>query len=230
MAKLTFHGHSAIELAMGGRHVWIDPFLTGNPKATIGPEKAAADTIIVTHGHNDHFGDTIALARRTNAVVVANYEITSYCGKHGVKQVEPTNIGGTVMLGSLSVTFTPAIHSSSLEVDGQAIYMGIAAGVVLRADGKSLYHMGDTSLFSDIRLITERLGPFDVALVPTGDRFTMGLESSLTAARWINARMTIPIHHGTFPAIEANGEDFVRRLARLGTVGRLLASGESVEF
>jgi len=230
MATLTFHGHSAIELQMAGRRVWIDPFLTGNPKAVLRPDQVQADTLIVTHGHGDHFGDTVALARRTGAVVVSNYEITSYCRAQGVERIEPANVGGTVMAGKLSITFTPAIHSSSLEVNGQSLYMGVAAGVVLRAEGKSLYHMGDTSLFSDIRLITERLGPFDVALVPTGDRFTMGLESSLTAARWINARLTIPIHHSTFPIIEANAEDFVRRLARLGSNGRVLAPGESVEF
>ncbi|MCK6482845.1 MAG: metal-dependent hydrolase [Phycisphaerae bacterium] len=230
MASFTYHGHSAVELLLNGKRLWIDPFLSGNPLATVSADKVAADAIIITHGHADHFGDAIPIAQRTGAVVVANYEITSYCARHGVEKIEPANVGGSILIDGVSVTFTPAWHSSSLEVKGESLYMGLAAGVVIRGEGKSIYHMGDTALFSDIRLIVERLGPFDVAFVPTGDRFTMGLESSLTAARWINPRLTVPIHHSTFPIIEKNAEDFVRRLARLGTNGRVVASGETIEF
>ncbi|MEE8169726.1 MAG: metal-dependent hydrolase [Phycisphaerae bacterium] len=230
MATLTFHGHSTVELQLGGRRIWIDPFLTGNPRAKADPGNVAADFVVLTHGHADHLGDTVAIAKQTGAAVAAAIEITSWLGTQGLTKLEPTNLGGTVRCGDVSVTFVQACHSSSYEVDGRAIYMGPAAGVVLKAQGKSVYHMGDTCLFGDIRLITERYGPFDVACVPTGDRFTMGLDDALTAARWINAKLTIPVHFGTFELIEDNGEEFVQRLARMGTNGKLLSAGESAEF
>jgi L-ascorbate metabolism protein UlaG (beta-lactamase superfamily) len=230
MATLTFHGHSACEIRIGGRHIWIDPFLTGNPKAVMDPGKVEADSIVLTHGHGDHLGDTVAIAKRTGATVYCNYEIMTWLTTQGLTKFEPANTGGTVRSGNVKITFVEARHSSSIDVNGVPSYLGVAHGVLVRGEGKRVYHMGDTALFSDIRLITERRGPFDVALVPTGDRFTMGLEDALVAARWVNARMTIPVHCGTFDLIEDNGQDFVRKLARLGTNGQLLEPGQTIEF
>ena len=230
MASLTFHGHSAAELVLGGKHVWIDPFLTGNPKAVVKAAAVAADVIVLTHGHSDHVGDTIDIARRTNAVVVATYELAQHCAAHGVRRIEPGNIGGTIRAGDVAVSFTPAWHSSALDQDGKLVYMGPSTGAVVRGGGKCVYHMGDTGLFGDIRLIAERMGPFDAALVPCGDRFTMGLEDAVLAAQWISARVSVPIHFGTFPIVGDHGAEFARRVSAAGGVGRCLKPGEAMEI
>lgn len=231
MAKLTFHGHSAVELELAGRHVWVDPFLTGNPKAVVKADAVRADVIVITHGHSDHVGDAVAIAKRTGAVIAGAYEVTTYCHEQGVARTEPANIGGTVPIGPINVTLTMAWHSSAIESpNGAPRYMGPSAGAVIKGEGKAIYHMGDTGLFSDIKLIAERLGPFQVALVPCGDRFTMGVDDAALAASWINARMTVPIHFGTFPIIGDNGAAFVEALTRRGLAGKALAPGESIEF
>lgn len=230
MATLTYHGHSAVELILGGKHVWIDPFLTGNPLAKADPAKVKADLIVLTHGHSDHVGDAPAISQRTGAPIAAAYELALYCQSQGAKHIEPTNIGGTIRAGDISVTFTQAWHSSSIDIGGKPVPMGPACGVVLRGEGKTIYHMGDTGLFSDIKLITERHGPFDLACIPCGDRFTMGLDDAVLAAQWIQARLSVPIHHSTFPIIEANGEAFARRLSSCDLKAVCLPSGGTASF
>src|SRR5262249_18993947 len=149
-------------LEFKGKHVWIDPFLRGNPRAVVKHDAIKADVIVITHGHGDHVGDSLAIAKRTGAVIAASYEITNYCQNAGVTQTEPANMGGTVRIGGISITFTMAWHSSALELpEGPPHYMGSPMGAIVKSEGKTVYHMGDTALFSDIRLIVERLGPID---------------------------------------------------------------------
>lgn len=230
MPTLTYHGHSAVELQLAGKHVWIDPFLTGNPVAKADPAHVKADIIALSHGHSDHVGDAASIAQRTGATLVAAYELALYCHAKGAAKIEPTNIGGTVRIGDIRVTFTQAWHSSSIDIDGRPVPMGPACGLVIRGEGRTIYHMGDTGLFGDIKLIAERHGPFDVACIPCGDRFTMGLDDAVLAAQWIQARVSVPIHWGTFPIIENNGDAFARRLTSCDMKAAALAPGGSLTF
>lgn len=193
---ITFLGHSGFLISSGGHSVAIDPFLTGNPVAKHEPQEITCTHIVLTHGHADHLGDTVAIAKNNGATVIAAYEITEYLDAEGVENYEPANPGGRVNTDFGWVAFTQAFHSSSF--DGR--YMGVAAGVVLNMGGKTIYHCGDTGLFGDMKLIGEIYKP-DVAMIPVGDRFTMGPELGTRAAEMIGAKIAIPIHYGTWPLL-----------------------------
>lgn len=195
--KITWFGHSAFQIETDEHTILIDPFLTGNPVAAISADSLKPDFILLTHGHGDHVGDTVSIAKRTNATVVGNFEVAGWIGKQGVKNVSSPNIGGTGHYDFGSVQLTIAFHSSSLP-DGS--YGGNPHGLFITLkNGRKIYHAGDTALFSDLQLVGEK--GLDVAIVPIGDFFTMGPEDSIRAIQWLKPRYVFPCHYNTFPPI-----------------------------
>ena len=199
MPKITFLGHAAIAIEQDGKTVLVDPFLTGNPKAAATADEVAAAAIFLTHGHGDHLGDTVAIAKRTGAPVVAIVELADELRETGVESVFDPNIGGTVDLDWVSVRLTPAWHTGT-SPGGTA---STPAGLVIEIGGKRIYHLGDTGLFSDLALPSKR-GHIDVALVPIGGHYTMDRFDGVVAADFLKADQIIPIHYDTFPAIETD--------------------------
>jgi L-ascorbate metabolism protein UlaG (beta-lactamase superfamily) len=220
--ELTFHGHSAFILSDGETTVAIDPFFTGNPAATIKASQVSCTHVALTHGHEDHFGDTIEIAKKNNATVVAAYEIVNYVAEQGHEKGEPGNPGGCIHINDHSwIAFTHAFHSSSY----QGRYMGMPCGLVIHLGGKTVYHCGDTGLFGDLTLIGHTYKP-DVALIPIGDRFTMGPELASKAADMIGAPIVVPIHYNTWPPIEVD----VKKFAPSSSQVIVLGPGESMTF
>jgi L-ascorbate metabolism protein UlaG (beta-lactamase superfamily) len=207
MATLTYHGHATWGLETKGTQILIDPFFTGNPQAKATAGDVSAKFIILTHAHGDHYGDTVAIAKRTGATVISNLEIVNYCQKQGVANTHALHIGGGYGFPFGRVKLTVAHHGSSFP-DGT--YGGNPAGVVLEIEGKRLYNAGDTALFSDMSLIGG--AGLDVALLPIGDNFTMGPDDATAAAKLLRARTVIPMHYNTWPVIEQDPEAFKRRV------------------
>jgi L-ascorbate metabolism protein UlaG (beta-lactamase superfamily) len=223
--QLRYLGHSGIELTSTSFNLVIDPFLTGNPTATIKPESLSPQHIILTHAHGDHTSDVEPVAKRTGALVISNVEIVQYYSSKGIKG-HGMNTGGSFVFPFGKLTFTPAWHSSSFP-DGS--YGGNPMGVVLELEGKRIYHLGDTALFSDLALIGKE--SIDLALVPIGDNFTMGPDDALEAVKLINAKQVIPIHYNTFGLIQQDGAAFKQSVEN-ETSARciILTPGESTEF
>lgn len=225
--RVTYQGHSCVFVEVGGKKVIIDPFLNGNPKTTVKAEEVEADYIILTHGHGDHTGDALAIVLRTGATIIAVHELAEYMSWKGAK-VHGMGLGGSYSFDFGKVKFTPAFHSSSVE-DPETksfIYTGMPAGVLIMAEGKTLYHAGDTALFSDMKLIGELHQP-DLAFLPIGDNYTMGPEDALIAAEWLRAKRVIPIHYNTFPLLKQDGGAFVKKLTEKGIQGIELMPGQS---
>ncbi len=194
--SMTFLGHSGFVFDDGNHKLAIDPFLTGNPVAKAKPQDVRCSYIALTHGHEDHVGDTVSIAKTNDATVLAAFEICNYLGKQGIKKLEPGNPGGKINTDFGWVAFTQAFHSSSYQ--GQ--YMGLPCGLIVNMGGATVYHCGDTSLFGDMKLIGEIYKP-DIACIPIGDRFTMGPELGTRAAEFIKPKVAIPIHYATFPGM-----------------------------
>lgn len=209
--KISYHGHSVVQVKTDNHTILIDPFISGNEKCDLDADKVEADVILLTHGHNDHVGDTEAIAKRNDALVVAPYELANYLGGKGLN-THPMHIGGAREFDFGRVKFTQAFHGSSYtEEDGTIIYTGMPGGILLTVDGKTIYHVGDTGLFSDLKMIGD-MNDIDIAFVPIGDNFTMGPEDALVASDWINAKMVVPIHYNTFPVIEQDPDDFASKV------------------
>jgi len=227
MLKLTYHGHSCWEMTAGAHRILIDPFLTGNPKADVGPDHFdTLDAILISHGHGDHVGDAVEIAQRTKATVVANYEIVGWFGKKNCAG-HPLHLGGGHAFPWGHVKLTVAHHGST-GPDGEAL--GNPAGFVITMDGKKVYHAGDTALFSDMRLIGEMWGPLDVALLPIGDNFTMGMDDAVKATEFLQAKMAVPMHYDTFDLIKADAGVFVRKVEAAGRKARQITPGSSLEI
>jgi len=200
---IRFLGHACFELSDGSETVLIDPFLTGNPKAAIAAEDAAATTILLTHGHSDHFGDTVSIAKRAGAPVVAIVEIANELGEEGVDVFDP-NLGGTVKFDWGSVKLVPAWHTSTTPKGT----VNTPAGLVINFKDTVVYHLGDTSLFSDLQLVGKRT-PIDVALMCIGGHYTMDSTDAVDAAQLVGAKTVIPCHYNTFPPIAADAQAFM---------------------
>jgi L-ascorbate metabolism protein UlaG (beta-lactamase superfamily) len=210
--QITWYGHSAFRLDFRGKAVLIDPFFTGNPAFT--GDKAAAirgvTHIVLTHGHGDHVGDTLDIAKATGAPVVTNYDLCMWLAAQGLQKFDPMNTGGTTDQGGFTVTMVRADHSSGDIKDGMPVYLGNPCGVIIKAEGEpTVYHMGDTDVFGDMALIDELHRP-KIAMIPIGDRFTMSPSTAAFAVkRFFNLDAVIPCHYGSFPIIEPNADKFV---------------------
>jgi L-ascorbate metabolism protein UlaG (beta-lactamase superfamily) len=229
--KITWLGHSAFRLETAKATILIDPFLTGNPGFSgldLKDSTKGVTHVLLTHGHGDHVGDTIAIAGETGATVLANADLAAWLGSKGVKKLEMGNTGGTVGFDGFSATFVNALHSSAiLTEDGVSHSLGNANGLVLHfEDEPSLIHMGDTDIFSDMALINELHRP-EIGLVPIGDRFTMGgAVAALACKRFFSFKTVIPCHYGSFPIIDQTPETFVAAMEDASTRVHAPAAGQ----
>ena len=208
--QVRWLGHAAFALEHDGKTVLVDPFLTGNPKAAATADEVEADAIFLTHGHADHIGDTVAIAKRTGAPVVAIVELAGEIGDEGVEVKDP-NIGGTVDLGFATVRLTPAWHTSTTPKGT----INTPAGLVIEMGGKRIYHLGDTALFSDLALAKQR-GSLDAALMCIGGHYTMDRFDGVVAAELVKADRIVPCHYNTFPPIETDAEAFKADVQQAG--------------
>jgi L-ascorbate metabolism protein UlaG (beta-lactamase superfamily) len=216
--KITWFGHSCFRIDTGEASILIDPFLTGNATfedAGIQVHEAAKDVthVALTHGHEDHVGDTVRICKETGAQLLAVHELATYMAGRGVDKIDPGNAGGTLYHGDFDLTFVPAWHSASNIVDGRPLYLGACCGLVIAAsEDRTVYHMGDTAIFSDMGLINEIYQP-EIGFVPIGDRYTMGaMTAALACKRFFQFEVIVPCHYGTFPVLDQTADKFVAEM------------------
>jgi len=226
--KIRWLGHAAFILE-GSKTVVIDPFLTGNPLSPLKPADVKADVVVVTHGHGDHLGDAVEIARNNDAPIVCIHELSRIIARKGVETVG-MNMGGTARVSGVGVTMVHALHSADVEEDDEIISSGTATGVIVELDGVKVYHCGDTDVFLDMQLIGELHKP-DVMLVPIGDWYTMGIKGAVKAVELVKPKYAIPMHYNTFPVIEQNPEEFKKAVEEtLPTKVAVLKPGEVFEI
>ncbi|MGH7492368.1 MAG: metal-dependent hydrolase [bacterium] len=224
--KLTFWGHSCFLVETGTHRLVVDPFLTGNPRAPLKAEQVQCDFILVSHGHGDHLGDAVGIAKRNRATIIANYEIATYCASQGANS-HGMHIGGAHNFPFGRVKLTIAHHGSGLHTEDGFLYLGNPAGFIITAAGRTIYHAGDTGLFMDMQLIGQ-MNKIDVALLPIGDNFTMGVEDAVKAVEFLQPRLVIPMHYQTWDLIDADAEVFADKVKSLGVKAQIVEPGESL--
>lgn len=224
MARATYLGHAAVLIESAPHAVIIDPFLTGQ-RSPVRPEDVRVDAVLVTHGHGDHVGDTVAIAKANDAVVVAPSELAGWLARQGAK-THAMHIGGSRQFDFGWVKLTPALHGSAV-VGESIVYTGNPCGFLVRMGGKLVYHAGDTGLSAEMDLIGRR-NCIDLAFVPVGDNYTMGVDDAAEAVRMLRPRQVVPMHYGTFPGIEADTDAFARGVGPTADVV-VLKPGEATE-
>lgn len=226
MLKATFMGHSCVSITDGNHNIIIDPFLTGNPQATIKAEDIKVDFILVTHGHSDHLGDAVDIAKRNKATIIAPNELAVYVQKQGA-EAHNMHIGGAYEFPFGRVKLTIAHHGSAAG-DGLE-YTGNPCGFLITMDGKTIYHAGDTGLFYDMKLIGE-MNNIDLAFLPIGDNFTMGVTDAVKAVEFLNPKKVVPIHYKTWPVIDTEPTEFADKLKGTKNEVVIIEPGKSLEF
>ena len=213
MIAITYHSHACFSIATENIKILTDPFITGNPLAKITPSDLHPDVILVSHGHADHVGDTVEIAKANNSLVIAPYELIVFLQRQGVnpEKCHPMHIGGAFQFAFGKIKLTPAHHGSAFVNDTETIYTGNPCGFLITIGERTIYFSGDTGLFSEMQLIG-KMNKIDVALLPIGDNFTMGIEDAAKACELLNANIAIPMHYNTFDVIQKDPEDFVKIL------------------
>ncbi|PAW92561.1 metal-dependent hydrolase [Mucilaginibacter sp. MD40] len=224
--KLTYYGQSTLEIVVGGKTLLFDPFITGNPLAKdIDVNSLKPDYILVSHGHGDHVGDLIDIAKRTSAKVICIAEIANWLGTKGVENVHGMNIGGAFNFEFGRVKMVNAIHSSALPDGSNG---GNPAGFVVYGDSQTIYFAGDTALTYDMKLLEDE--NIDWALLPIGDNYTMGADDAIKAAGFVNCKNIVGIHYDSFPVIKINKDEVTEKFIKAGLNLKLPAVGESIEL
>jgi len=225
MPKVTYLGHSAFYLEGKKGRLVIDPFISGNPNAKVKPQDIKVDFVLLSHGHGDHIGNALEIAKTNRATIVAPFELAIYCESRGAN-IHAMHIGGAHEFPFGRVKLTIAHHGSAAP-DGS--YVGNPCGFLVTMDEKIMYHSGDTGLFYDMKLIGE-MNNIDLAVLPIGDNFTMGIDDAVKAVVFLRPKMAIPMHYGTFEVIKVDPNEFVKKVNALGLKGQVLAIGSSYEF
>ncbi|WP_456398448.1 metal-dependent hydrolase [Mesoaciditoga sp.] len=226
--NVKYLGHSVVLIESKGKRLIIDPFISGNPQSPISvKELPKIDYVVVTHGHGDHVGDTVEIAKRDNATVISNFELCNYLQSKGV-QTHPMHIGGAFTFDIGRIKLTPAFHGSSVSEGDQIIYAGMPAGVLIDSDGKKLYHAGDTGLTVEMQLLKDE--QVDVAFLPIGGNFVMDEKDAIRAVKFILPKKVVPIHYNTWDIIKADVEYFKNEVEKIGVQCVVMKGGDTLEI